>query len=282
MIIFKTISAIRTYLEKPALQTKIVGFVPTMGALHQGHLSLIQESKQACDITVASIFVNPTQFNDPKDYEKYPVTIDQDCRLLEEAQTDILFLPSVNEMYPNGTASPKHYYLSELENLLEGRYRPGHFQGVCQVVEHLLEIVKPTQLFMGQKDYQQCIVIQQLIQTTGIQVQLNVSPTLREKGGLAMSSRNVRLTEDQRQKATTIYQQLKWIKDNYGSLDTLSLEQKATESLKNTGFAKVDYVSIADATTLQPITEHDDKKKAVALVAAFMGDVRLIDNLLLN
>lgn len=282
MIIFKTISAIRAYLEKPFLQTQTIGFVPTMGALHAGHLSLIQESKQACDVTVASIFVNPTQFNDPKDYEKYPVTIEEDCRLLEEAKTDLLFLPSVKEMYPDGTASPKHYDLGELENLLEGRYRPGHFQGVCQVVEHLLEIVKPARLFMGQKDYQQCMVIQRLLQITGMPVQLNVSPTLREKDGLAMSSRNVRLTADQRQRATAIYEQLKRIKEKYTSQDLFSLQQEATEQLQNVGFSKVDYVSIADANTLQPITQPYNETKAVALIAAFMGDVRLIDNLLLN
>lgn len=282
MIIFKTISSLKTYLEKHSSQTKLVGFVPTMGALHAGHLSLVQESKQHSDITVASIFVNPTQFNDPKDYEKYPVTIDNDCRLLEETKTDILFLPSVQEMYPNGTTCAKHYDLGDLENVLEGYYRPGHFQGVCQVVERLLEIVKPAQLFMGQKDYQQCMVIQRLIEIIGMPVHLNISPTLREKDGLAMSSRNIRLNEDQRKRATAIYQQLISLKEKYGSADNRQLQEEAIENLLEAGFTKVDYVSIADAATLAPIDGQDKKQQAVALIAAFMGDVRLIDNLPLN
>ena len=282
MIIFKTVSAIRNHLEKPIFQDKKIGFVPTMGALHPGHLSLIADSKQNCDITIASIFVNPTQFNDPKDYEKYPVTIDTDCRLLEEAKTDILFLPSVVEMYPQGTTTKKQYDLAELENLLEGKYRPGHFQGVCQVVERLLEIVQPSQLFMGQKDYQQCMVVQRLIELMRVNVQLNISPTLRESDGLAMSSRNLRLSEEQRLQATAIYKELTTIKEQFSTKSIHELQENATANLLQAGFSKVDYVAITDAKTLRALTDEQTADAVVALIAAFIGEVRLIDNMLLN
>jgi pantoate--beta-alanine ligase len=282
MIIFKTVSSLQQYLKKLKAQRKTIGFAPTMGALHQGHLSLIQQSQQQCDVSVVSIFVNPTQFNDPKDFEKYPITIENDCLLLEEQKADILFLPSVTEMYPDGMGSKKHYELGELETLLEGSFRPGHFQGVCQVVERLLQIVEPHQLFLGQKDYQQCMVLQKLIELDGFNTQLNISPTLREKDGLAMSSRNMRLSAEQRQKATAIYKVLTRIKEQFDADSVELLQRQAAENLLAAGFSKIDYVSIADAATLHPLNDSDKNKKAVALVAAFMGEVRLIDNLLLN
>ena len=196
-------------------QGKKYGFVPTMGALHAGHISLINDSKKASDLTVCSIFVNPTQFNDPKDFEKYPITIEKDIAMLEAAGCDILFLPEVAEMYPGGTSTSIHYELGYLETILEGHYRPGHFQGVCMIVHRLLDIVKPDNLYIGQKDYQQSMVIKKLIELTGMKelVDLNISPTLREAGGLAMSSRNMRLTEQERVKATAIYKTLHLIKE---------------------------------------------------------------------
>jgi pantoate--beta-alanine ligase len=282
MIIFKTIEALQRHLNKLRANSRTIGFAPTMGALHAGHLALVQQSKEQCSCTVVSIFVNPTQFNDPKDFEKYPVTIENDLLLLEKQQTNILFLPSVSEMYPNGTRPSKHYNLGELENLLEGRYRPGHFQGVCQVVERLLEIVQPNQLFLGQKDYQQCMVLNRLVEEMNAGVQLQIVPTVREPDGLAMSSRNLRLSSEQRGQATAIYQELISIRDNYMNQEIGQLEQNAAEHLLTAGFRQIDYVSIADAATLQPLTEANKNQKAVALVAAFMGEVRLIDNLLLN
>ncbi len=283
MILFKRAAELRDYLEKQRNKGKKTGFAPTMGALHDGHISLLEASKKENDFTVVSIFVNPTQFNDPADYAKYPVTLEKDISLLEAAGCDILFLPSVNEMYPSGQMLKKKYELGYLETLLEGSFRPGHFQGVCQIVHRLLEIVLPDNLYMGQKDYQQCMVIKKLLELTGLgqTVTLHISPTLREKSGLAMSSRNMRLSETERNAAVAIYQALNQIRENLrpGSLKTL--QQEAAEQLTQKGF-RVDYVEIADAGTLYPADNWDGRQKLVALAAAFLGEVRLIDNLLLN
>lgn len=283
MILFKRAAELRDYLEKQRKKGKKTGFAPTMGALHDGHISLLEASKKENDFTVVSIFVNPTQFNDPADYAKYPVTLEKDISLLEAAGCDILFLPSVNEMYPSGQMLKKKYELGYLETLLEGSFRPGHFQGVCQIVHRLLEIVLPDNLYMGQKDYQQCMVVKKLLELTGLRqtVTLHISPTLREKSGLAMSSRNMRLSETERNAAVAIYQALNQIRENLqpGSLKTL--QQEASEQLTQKGF-RVDYVEIADAGTLYPADNWDGRQKLVALAAAFLGEVRLIDNLLLN
>ncbi len=282
MIIFRTISALRNYLGTVISHTKTIGFVPTMGALHAGHLSLIQESQHVCDVTVVSIFVNPLQFNDATDFEKYPVTTERDCMLLEQQHTDILFLPDVKEMYPDGALLQQAFDLGSIETVWEGRYRPGHFQGVCRVVKRLLEIVEPTRLFLGQKDYQQCKVIQRLVQLTDIETQLVIVSTLREKDGLAMSSRNVRLNHEQHQQATAIYQQLTWIKENITKNSPDELTQQAVNALLKAGFSSIDYVAIADAENLQPINEMSENQKVVVLIAAFIGEVRLIDNMLIN
>jgi len=283
MIIFKTVAGVQQYLEKQLNAGKSIGFVPTMGALHMGHLSLINASKQRHHVTVASIFVNPTQFNDPKDFEKYPVTIDTDCEALELHKTDVLFLPTVEEMYPLGTVTNSHYNLGELENVLEGKYRPGHFQGVCQVVERLLRIISPNEIFIGQKDFQQCMVIKRLIELMEpVRINIEIAPTLREADGLAMSSRNMRLNAKERQIATTIYQQLRNIKEQYGKAPIEVLKTQAVDALLQNGFTKVDYVEIAEASTLQLQNEYNPDKKCVALVAAFINNVRLIDNILLN
>lgn len=282
MIIFKKISALQHHLDSLKSSKKAIGFVPTMGALHDGHLLLVQQSKTVCEVTVVSIFVNPTQFNDLTDFEKYPVTIEKDCLQLEQQHADILFLPSVTEMYPEGMMNQKPFDLGILETVLDGHYRPGHFQGVCQVVKRLLDIVQPKQLFLGQKDYQQCKVIQRLITVTGINASLVIVPTQREKDGLAMSSRNVRLTDEQRLQATAIYQQLIHVRDSVGTVSPLYLTQQATAALLHSGFSKVDYVAIADAESLEPLQSFSDNKKAIALIAAFIGNVRLIDNMLLR
>lgn len=279
MIIFKHANQLQQYLTAKAQNGPSIGFVPTMGALHSGHISLITAAKQTCDIVVSSVFVNPTQFNDPKDFEKYPVTIDQDVNKLEAAACDVLFLPSVIEMYPNGLRSYKHYDLGYLETILDGAYRPGHFQGVCQVVERLLEIVQPNRLFLGQKDYQQCLVLSKLIELMKINTQITIVPTQRETDGLAMSSRNLRLSPSAREKAPVIYQTLQWIKASIKAGDISLLKQQATDKLVNAGF-KADYVELADASTLQLINKWDGQSKLVALTAAFIDDVRLIDNLL--
>jgi pantoate--beta-alanine ligase len=283
MILFKRASDLREHLERAQKQGRKVGFAPTMGALHDGHISLLNAAIKENDISVVSIFVNPTQFNDPKDFAKYPVTIEKDLRLLEEAGCDILFLPSVEEIYPDGQMLKKKYELGYLETLLEGKFRPGHFQGVCQVVHRLLEIVMPDNLYMGQKDYQQCMVVKKLLEITGLEnsIRLQISPTLREPGGLAMSSRNTRLSEPEKDAAIAIFRALEFVRDNLSTGNIAGLQQQAEDQLTSRGF-RVDYVAIADANTLKPCLEWNGSDKLVALAAAFLGEVRLIDNLLLN
>jgi pantoate--beta-alanine ligase len=283
MILYKKAADLRKYLDDQSKSGKKTGFVPTMGALHEGHLSLIHISKMATDLTVCSIFVNPTQFNDPADFEKYPVTTDSDIDLLLAAGCDILFLPEVAEMYPEGLKSTRHYDLGIMENLLEGKFRPGHFQGVCQVVHRLLDLVQPDQLFLGQKDYQQCMVINRLLRLTGFdnKTTLQVCPTLREPDGLAMSSRNRRLNETERITANKIYRVLSFLKEQLQPGDLSLLKNTGIVQLQEAGF-RTDYIEIADAKTLQPVDNWDGHQKLVALVAAFLGPVRLIDNLPLN
>ena len=250
-----------------------------MGALHTGHISLITISKKATSLTVCSIFVNPTQFNDPKDFQKYPVTIEKDIALLEKAGTDVLFLPGVGELYPGGTSALEQYAIGPLETVFEGKYRPGHFQGVCQVMRRLLEIVRPDQLFMGSKDYQQCMVVQRLLGLIGLSVTLHRCPIVREADGLAMSSRNVRLTPEQRLQAPAIYRSLLAIRDGWAAgKPTERILSDARAILEAASF-RIDYTAIADAATLATPPSRQDN--AVALIAAFQGEVRLIDNMLL-
>jgi pantoate--beta-alanine ligase len=285
MIIFHQAGALYRHLSIQRKQGNSIGFVPTMGALHEGHLSLIRQSKSQAGITVCSIFVNPTQFNDQKDFEKYPVTIEKDILLLIKEETDILFLPSVDEVYPNGTTSARHYELGYLETILEGAHRPGHFQGVCQVVHRLLDIVQPDLLFLGQKDYQQCMVLKQLVASLQIPVKIVIGKTLREASGLAMSSRNMRLAAGQKEKATAIYHSLNGIRSSVNTEPIGTLQRKAAATLSQNGFSTIDYVAIADAGTLHLLKEEDKwdgKTPLVALVAAFMDETRLIDNMLLS
>lgn len=278
MIIFKQAAALGRYLEKQGSMQQKTGFIPTMGALHQGHIRLVKEAQKHTDITVCSIFVNPTQFNDPNDYKKYPHTLDKDIYQLELAGTDILFLPSVDEMYPQGIHHLENYDLGYLETILEGAKRPGHFQGVCQVMSRLLQLIRPDQLFMGQKDYQQCMVVQWLLKYLSLDTRFVAVPTIRETDGLAMSSRNMRLLEADRKKAPAIYQALEHIRRHITAGSLAPLVQEARHLLEKEGF-KVDYVTTADANTLSPTDHWDGKEPLVALIAAFLGEVRLIDNM---
>lgn len=279
MILFKTAHALQLHLSGPSFKKLSSGFVPTMGALHNGHLELIKHCKQAQQLTIASIFVNPTQFNDPADFTKYPVTIENDIRLLEAAGCDILFIPTVAEIYPQGFQPTMHYELGGLENILEGFYRPGHFQGVCQVVHRLVALVKPVHLYLGRKDYQQCMVIKKMLDLTGINVQVHIVPTVREQDGLAMSSRNMRLNETERKQALSIYRQMMIIKERITVEPVSALIEKARVSLFNDGFSKIDYVSIADPQSLLPVSQVRTGETALVLVAAFLNNVRLIDNI---
>jgi pantoate--beta-alanine ligase len=281
MIIFKTIDALNTYLFSEPNKGLTIGFVPTMGALHKGHLSLIEMSKKSTQKTVCSIFVNPTQFNDSNDFDKYPITLETDILLLENAGCDILFLPSVIEIYPNGITQKTAYDLGILETILEGKFRPNHFQGVCQVVHRLLDIVQPNKLFIGQKDYQQCLVIKHLIALIGSKTQVIIGETLRETSGLAMSSRNMRLTDADKQKAITIYQILTYIKKNNNKISFDALKLMAIKTFTDNGFEKIDYVEICDANTLKQLVENNEASAKIVLIAAFLNSVRLIDNMII-
>lgn len=281
MILFKKADDIRVYLIKLKEQGNKLGFIPTMGALHAGHISLLNLANENGFVSVCSIFVNPTQFNDSKDFDKYPVTIEKDIDLLEKAGCAVLFIPDTTEIYPNGFSNSEKYELGYLENILEGKFRPGHFQGVCMVVHRLLTIIPCNQLFIGQKDYQQCMVIKKLVELKKINTGIMIGPTLREADGLAMSSRNVRLMETDRKQATKIFEKLSFIKNNIKPGDLNKLKQRAVMELTDHGF-KVDYIEIANAGNLDVVNQWDGDLKLVAVAAAFLGEVRLIDNLFLE
>jgi pantoate--beta-alanine ligase len=279
MIIAKNEGSIRRVLDKWGPFSSQIAFVPTMGALHAGHIELIKAARSRAGLVVASIFVNPTQFNDPSDFAKYPKSIEQDINMLEVAGTDLLFLPDAGVIYPLGTGHLPQYPLGTLETVFEGAHRPGHFQGVCQVVHRLLEIVQPGQLFMGQKDYQQCMVVANLLEQTNLPVQLQIVPTVRETSGLAMSSRNRRLDATQMKIATAISETLQWMCTRAYDMPVHELETAARERLKLAGFEQVDYASLADAKTLEPLMQPCSGQSLVALIAATVGGVRLIDNM---
>ncbi|MDP4214743.1 MAG: pantoate--beta-alanine ligase [Bacteroidota bacterium] len=280
MILFKSGAELAFHLQKKHASGSRIGFVPTMGALHDGHLSLVRQSRSQCSLTVSSIFINPTQFNDPRDFQKYPVTLEKDIYLLEKAGVGALFLPEVEDLYPGGLQDLEKYDLGRLETLLEGKYRPGHFQGVCQAVRRLLDRVRPDDLFMGQKDYQQCLVVRRLLDLMSSSTVLHTCPILREADGLAMSSRNMRLSESERKKAPLIYQSLVQIKTGWQEgRPAGSVLEQARDLMSSEGL-RVDYVEIARSADLAPWHEGDEGM-AVALVAASLGEVRLIDNMLL-
>ena len=277
MKLLKSADALSSFVIQSRENGLSVGFVPTMGALHPGHISLIEKAKSENNISICSIYVNPTQFNNADDFKKYPKTIEHDIDMLEKWGCDVLFLPDTNEVYIKEFVI-SHYNLGYLESLLEGKYRPGHFQGVCQVVHRLLQIVMPDKLYLGRKDYQQCMVISRLIELTKINTEVVICPTLREPDGLAMSSRNLRLNENQRRTAVQIYETMQLIKTEIAPGNLSHLRQKAENKLSDAGF-RVDYVEIADATSLEPINVWNGQQKAVVLVAAYLDDIRLIDNL---
>jgi pantoate--beta-alanine ligase len=281
MILFKRSEDLRKNLDNLRTSGVKTGFVPTMGALHRGHIELIDACRKRSEYCICSIFVNPAQFNDPEDFKKYPKSLENDIEMLEKAGTDLVFIPSVDEIYPNGDKTLEIYDLGTLETLLEGRYRPGHFQGVCQVMYRLLQLVKPDYLFMGQKDYQQCLVVKRLIRIMELTVEFQIVPTVREPGGLALSSRNRRLNVDEKLIAETIFEVLNSINKKLSPGETGFLTETAVKKLNNSGF-RTDYVSIARQNDLQPVENWDGRELIVALIAAFLGEVRLIDNLLLN
>ena len=278
MKVFTTTREIQLHLADLRNKGLSTGFVATMGALHQGHLSLIQQAKKDNDLVICSIFVNPTQFNDPADLEKYPRPIAHDTQMLERAGCDILFNPEVNEMY----ADNEHWHLAlgEIEHLLEGKFRPGHYQGVTQVVYKLFNILKPNTAYFGQKDYQQFMVITKMVELLNLPVKLVMCPILREEDGLAMSSRNIHLTPEDRLHALILSKTLNWVKENFDSNNIAGLQDKAAEAINTEDGVSLEYFELANGDSLHPANKAT--KNVVALVAARVGKTRLIDNVLIN
>lgn len=279
MLIFKDKMTLGTYLKSLRQQGKKIAFVPTMGALHEGHLSLIKEASTHAEVVICSIFVNPTQFNDPKDFEKYPIRREDDIQKLLGSPAGLLFLPSVGEIYGPNTVNLETYDFGNIEKILEGIHRPGHFQGVGQVMCRLLEIVQPDVLLMGQKDYQQVLIINMLISILKINTQLIICPVMREPDGLAMSSRNLRLTKDARRKASGIYQALVYLKENYRTSSFDKLLKKGINFLEKQGF-QVEYLVIANSRDLQ-VVDRPVNSPMICLAAAWLDGIRLIDNVFL-
>jgi pantoate--beta-alanine ligase len=282
MVIFKKIKDIQNYINLNNTTGRKPGFIPTLGALHAGHLSLIAKARADGMLTVCSIFLNPTQFNDKKDLERYPVSTNDDIDLLVKTGCDVLFLPDVEEIYPGGEDQTKTYDFGYLETILEGAKRPGHFRGVGQVVARLLDIVRPEKLYLGQKDYQQCMVIRQLAGLIGMNnMEVVICPTTRDADGLAMSSRNRRLTEPQRAIAGLIYQCLVSVESKQHSASFAVVRKECEDLLVAKGFVP-DYIALADARDLTLLDEYSKDIPMVALIAAKIGEIRLIDNILLK
>ena len=280
MLVLHKIDEIRAVISREKAKNKTIGFVPTMGALHQGHISLINYSKKETDITICSIFVNPTQFNNPSDLKHYPRTPEADIKLLEDAGCDILYMPEVSDVYPENDV--RQFDFGYLDTILEGATRPGHFNGVGQVVSILLEGVKPDKAYFGSKDYQQVMVVKSLVKQLNLQVDIIPCPILREADGLAMSSRNVRLNEQERLEAAAIPEMMKLgnqILKLYGIAEAKKYISSVVATIPN---MKLEYYEVCDAETLELLTEFNPKQKAVSLIAVFVGNIRLIDNWMLN
>ncbi|MCB0618988.1 MAG: pantoate--beta-alanine ligase [Saprospiraceae bacterium] len=282
MFLFKRVNDLRSYLQAERRLGRTVGFAPTMGALHEGHLSLLRRAGAENDLSVASIFVNPTQFNEASDLEKYPRTESKDVRLLLKVGCSALFMPPVEEVYPpEGLESPA-VDLAGLDTPLEGEHRPGHFQGVAQVVGRLLSIVEPDALYMGQKDFQQFVIVRRLLQELRSPVRLVMGATVREADGLAMSSRNVRLSAEQRLEAPRIFRTLERSRELCGRVGLPSIREMAWEELSRPPFFQPEYFEIVDGYSLHPVQSLKDASLVVACTAVRVGEVRLIDNLILQ
>lgn len=280
MEIFKEIEPLRAFLKEKRMAGISIGLVPTMGALHKGHLSLIDSSKAENDLTVATIYVNPTQFNNVEDLDKYPRTQEADIKLLEQNRCDILFMPPNSEMYAQNRDFGIDFGL--LDKVLEGKFRPGHFSGVAIVVSKLFNIVMPDKAYFGQKDYQQFKIIDRLKDELKFSVTLRSLPIIREESGLAMSSRNQRLTETDQKKALLLYKSLKLAKSKIlEGHDFPSLHQQIEKQFKDEPNVKLEYFELVHKDTLQPYRKSDGVENGILLVAAFINEIRLIDNMFL-
>lgn len=257
-----------------------IGFVPTMGALHRGHISLVKRAMSENETVVVSIFVNPTQFNDPKDLEKYPRNLDADLRLLDNTGSHIVFVPNVKEVYPK--TDTRKFNFGQLETVMEGKHRPGHFNGVAQVVSKLFEMVQPDKAYFGLKDFQQLAVIKNMVKQLELPVKIIPCSIIREKNGLAMSSRNERLTDEQRKNASLLHETLSTAKEQKGNKSVEELASWVIDTINKNPFLNVEYFEIVDDEQLQPIENWNDNKTKIACIAAFCGKIRLIDNMVFN
>ena len=282
MIICKTVDSLQKEINKYKSEGMSIGFVPTMGALHEGHLTLIKMAGRENDVVVCSIYVNPTQFNDPKDLEKYPRTPEKDATMLEKAGNHILFYPTDKAIYPPGLDTSLSISLNGLDERMEGEFRPGHFKGVAQVVKRLLDIVTPDRLYMGQKDFQQFTIIQHLINTLDLPVQLRVADIKRESHGLAMSSRNVRLSKEAFENASIIYKTLLASKRRLKKEDLLSVQKYALNRLNKKDGFEAEYFEFIDGNTLKPAISLAKTPYIVACTAVWTEGVRLIDNMIMQ
>ncbi|HRS54595.1 MAG TPA: pantoate--beta-alanine ligase [Bacteroidales bacterium] len=276
---FKSKKLLFDYLKIFHNKNKSIGFVPTMGCLHQGHLSLIEKAAIENDLVVCSIFVNPTQFNDPQDFKKYPRNFEEDMQKLSKVKCDVIFSPSEEEIYPEGLVK-ETYDLNGLDKVMEGKYRPGHFNGVVTVVKKLFNIIGPCNAYFGEKDYQQLVIIKYITQKLGLQVNIIPCPTVREVDGLAMSSRNLLLSPTERLNAPLIYKTLMFIKNNFNNYSSFyDLKQVAEEKINSNPYFKLDYLEIAHKDTLLPIDTISNRSLLRAFIAAYVGQIRLIDNI---
>ena len=277
MQIVNTTNTLKSLWEEERKKGKSIGFVPTMGALHPGHIELVKRSVAENDISIVSVFVNPTQFNDPNDLIKYPRTLETDCALLGKVGNDYVFAPSVEEIYPE--PDTRQFDFGKLESVMEGRFRPGHFNGVAQVVSRLFDIVQPDRAYFGEKDFQQLAIVRDLVRQLNLNLEIIACPIVREPDGLAMSSRNTRLNEMQRKEAVVISQTLFKSKELKSQYSVEQLKTWVTQTIDSNSELKTEYFDIVDGFTLQSIKNWEDTSYPVGCIAVFAGDVRLIDNI---
>ncbi len=280
MQVFQQISEIKTYISSQKQQHKTIGFVPTMGALHQGHISLINESKKVCDITVCSIFVNPTQFNNANDLTHYPRTPEVDRPLLEQAGCDVLYMPDVKDIYP--TTDTRQFNFGYIDTILEAEHRPGHYNGVGQVVSILLRGIEPNKAFFGSKDYQQVMIVKALVKLLKLPVEIISCPILREDDGLAMSSRNMLLTPEERKIASLVPKMMEGARDIAKQIGVSDAKLYIHNEVAQVPIMKLDYYEVCDTETLEPLTALKPNQPAISLIAVFVGNIRLIDNWMIN
>jgi pantoate--beta-alanine ligase len=278
MEVVRTIKDLSKIIDDQRINGSRIGFIPTMGALHQGHISLVKRAGEECNFVVVSIFVNPTQFNNKEDLERYPRDLGADVALLEKTSCNIVFAPTAEEMYPE--PDTRIFNFGDIENVMEGVYRPGHFNGVAQIVSKLFDAVRPDNAYFGLKDFQQLAIIKKMVNMMSYPINIVPCAIVREVDGLAMSSRNKLLSKEQRENATVISKTLfdaVSLKDSY---DVESLKKWVTETINNNPYLDTEYFEIVDDTTLQPVNNWDEKVNKIGCIAVHCGKVRLIDNVM--